>query len=317
MSKRSFTCVFPGQGSQSLGMLDALAASYPEVKKVFDEASEVLSYDAWKLSQEGPQEKLNQTQITQPLLLAAGVAVWRVFESQGGHFPQALAGHSLGEYTALVCAGVLPFADAVALVAYRAEVMQAAVPAGQGAMAAILGLDDKEVIAACDKAAEGQVVTAANFNSPGQVVIAGETTAVTRAIEEAKKSGAKRAILLPVSVPSHCALMAPAAELMAKRLEALTLGAPMVSICHNVDASLSKDAEQIKNRLVEQLSQPVHWSQSMETLSNTGVQAMFECGPGKVLSGLAKRIQKEWTIIPMGTPEGIEKAVHWIEGKNL
>ena len=285
--------VFPGQGSQSVGMLADLAAHYPVVKDTFAEASAVLKLDLWKVASEGPEETLNQTHITQPAMLTAGVATWRIWQARGGAQPQVMAGHSLGEYSALVCAGVLEFAAAVELVALRGRYMQAAVPTGQGAMAAILGLDDAQVVAACQQAAQGEVVAAVNFNSPGQVVIAGQASAVLRAMEACKTAGAKRALPLPVSVPSHCALMKPAAEQLAQRLQSMNLRKPQIPVINNADVAMVDAADAIRNALVRQLYSPVRWVETVQRMVNEGVTQLIECGPGKVLVGLNKRISKD------------------------
>jgi [acyl-carrier-protein] S-malonyltransferase len=285
--------VFPGQGSQSVGMLAELAAQYPVVKDTFAEASAVLKLDLWQIVSDGPEETLNQTHITQPAMLTAGVATWRVWQARGGARPQIMAGHSLGEYSALVCAGVLDFSAAVELVALRGQYMQAAVPAGQGAMAAILGLDDAQVVAACQQAAQGEVVSAVNFNSPGQVVIAGQAAAVQRAMEACKAAGAKRALPLPVSVPSHCALMKPAAEQLAQRLQGVTLRKPQIPVINNVDVAMPADADVIRAALVRQLYNPVRWVETVQRMAGDGVTKLIECGPGKVLVGLNKRIAKD------------------------
>lgn len=288
----SLAFVFPGQGSQSVGMLAELAESYPVVKQTYEEASAVLGYDLWKLVSEGPAEELNQTDITQPALLAAGIAVWRVWQEKGGLQPDILAGHSLGEYTALVASGAIDFADGIALVAERGKYMQEAVPAGEGGMAAILGLEDARVIEICEQAAEGEVVSAVNFNSPGQVVIAGQAAAVDRAMELAKEAGAKRALKLAVSAPSHCALMQPAAERLAEKLASIEIQSPSIPVINNADVTMPSDADEIRNALVRQLHSPVRWVESVEKMSADGVDRLIECGPGKVLVGLNKRIVK-------------------------
>jgi [acyl-carrier-protein] S-malonyltransferase len=288
----TFAFVFPGQGSQSVGMLAAFAQESPAVAATFAEASEALHYDLWQLISDGPEERLNATERTQPAMLAAGVATWRVWQEQGGAPPAVLAGHSLGEFTALVCAGALEFAPAVELVRFRGEIMQAAVPAGAGAMAAILGLDDAEVIAACAAAAQGQVVEPANFNSPGQVVIAGDTAAVSRAIEAAKARGAKRAVLLPVSVPAHSSLMLKAAERLRERLRGISVRAPQIRYLSAVDAAEHETPDDIRQLLVRQLSSPVRWSEALRALATPNVRQVLECGPGKVLTGLNKRIER-------------------------
>ncbi|MGB5261447.1 MAG: ACP S-malonyltransferase [Gammaproteobacteria bacterium] len=289
---KSLAMVFPGQGSQSVGMLADLAASYPQVGATFAEASEVLQYDLWKLVQEGPEAELNRTDRTQPAMLAAGVSVWRAWQSGNGAMPSVMAGHSLGEYTALVCAGALDFADAVALVAERGRCMQDAVPAGVGAMAALLGLDDETVTAVCIEAASDEVVEPVNFNSPGQVVIAGNTAAVERAIVLAKEAGAKRVVILPVSVPSHCALMKPAADRFSQRLEQTRILQPVIPVVQNVDAVLQDQPEIIRDNLARQLYSPVQWVSSVRAMHAHGVTRALEAGPGKVLAGLCKRIDK-------------------------
>ncbi len=289
----SLAFVFPGQGSQSIGMLNALAGEFPQVQQTFAEASQVLGYDLWELVERGPEEKLNQTQVTQPAMLAAGVAVWRVWRAQGGAMPAAMAGHSLGEYTALVCAESIGFADAVQLVADRGRFMQQAVPAGQGGMAAILGLEDDAVREVCKQAAHGDVLEAVNFNSPGQVVIAGSAAAVARGVEQAKAAGAKRALMLPVSVPSHCRLMHPAAEQMAQRLVAASIHAPTVAVVHNVHVQSETTPDGIRQALVRQIESPVRWVETVRKLIASGANRIVECGPGKVLAGLNKRIDKQ------------------------
>lgn len=295
----SFAAVFPGQGSQSVGMLASLAEAHPEVQRTFGEASEALGYDLWVLVQQGPEEKLNATERTQPALLAAGVAAWRVWRAAGGRDPIAMAGHSLGEYTALVCAGALEFKAAVKLVEFRGQAMQQAVPAGQGAMAAILGLDDEQVRAACAEAAQGEVVEAVNYNSPGQVVIAGNKAAVERASEACKARGAKRALPLPVSAPSHCALMLPAAEKLAARLAEMQVKAPTIPVIQNVDVQSHTDAAAIRAALKAQLHSPVRWVESAQKLAALGGMKQLEFGPGKVLAGLAKRIDKAIEAYPV------------------
>jgi [acyl-carrier-protein] S-malonyltransferase len=288
----SFAFVFPGQGSQSVGMLSGLAAADPLVKSTYAEASQVLGYDLWQLASEGPEAQLNETERTQPAMLAAGVATWRVWRGRGGGLPLLVSGHSLGEFTALVCAEALEFAPALELVRFRGRIMQEAVPAGTGAMAAILGLEDADIEAACREAAQGAVVEPANFNSPGQVVIAGEAAAVQRAIELCKARGAKRAVPLPVSVPSHTSLMQGAAQRLAERLQGLTVRTPHVRYLSAVDAAEHTAPDEIRALLVRQLSSPVRWSQTLKALSTTGVSQVIECGPGKVLTGLNRRIEK-------------------------
>jgi [acyl-carrier-protein] S-malonyltransferase len=301
--------VFPGQGSQSTGMLAALAEQHAEIRATFTEAGDILGYDLWNLVQNGPAARLDETVVTQPAMLTAGVATWRAWRSAGGDSAAAMAGHSLGEYTALVCAGALPFANAVQLVTRRAELMQAAVPAGKGAMAAILGLDDDAVIEACRQAAKGQVVSAVNFNSPGQVVIAGERGAVERAAELAKAAGAKRALLLSVSVPSHCELMRPAAGKLAAALAGTPLSTPSIPVIGNADVRPYEDAEQIRVGLAKQLHSPVRWTETVRDLINRGNSSIVECGPGKVLTGLTKRIDRSIPAICIDTRETMTTAL--------
>ena len=288
---KKFAMVFPGQGSQTVGMLSELAGNYPIVQETFKQASEVLGYDLWQLVQEGPAEELNKTWQTQPALLTASVAVYRVWQQKYPELkPEVMAGHSLGEYSALVCAGVLDFQDAVKLVELRGKLMQQAVPEGTGAMYAIIGLDNEAIINACKQAEQGEVVSAVNFNSPGQVVIAGAKAAVERAAALCKEAGAKRALPLVVSVPSHCALMKPAADQLSVSLESITLKAPTVSVLNNVDVKAETDADAIRNALVRQLYSPVRWTETVEKMSHSGVEVLVEIGPGKVLNGLTKRI---------------------------
>ncbi|EWS68511.1 malonyl CoA-ACP transacylase [Vibrio vulnificus] len=290
MSK--FAIVFPGQGSQAVGMLADLGEQYEIVKQTFAQASEALGYDLWALVQNGPAEDLNQTFHTQPALLASSVAIWRVWQELGLAQPENLAGHSLGEYSALVCAGVIDFQEAIKLVELRGQLMQEAVPAGTGAMYAIIGLDDEAIAKACEEAAQGDVVSPVNFNSPGQVVIAGSKDAVERAGALCKEAGAKRALPLPVSVPSHCALMKPAAEKLAVALESIEFKAPQLPVINNVDVVAETDPAKIKDALVRQLYSPVRWTESVELMSSQGVEKLLEMGPGKVLTGLTKRIVK-------------------------
>lgn len=282
--------VFPGQGSQTLGMLADLAAAYPIVEETFAEASSALGYDLWQLVQQGPAEELNKTWQTQPALLAASVAIWRVWQQQNGTQPVLMAGHSLGEYSALVCAGVLDFKQAISLVELRGKLMQEAVPAGTGAMYAIIGLDNDAIAKACEESAQGQVVSPVNFNSPGQVVIAGNKEAVERAGAACKAAGAKRALPLPVSVPSHCALMKPAADKLAIALENVAFSAPQYLVVNNVDVKVETSPESIRSALVRQLYSPVRWTESVEFMAAQGVEQLVEVGPGKVLTGLTKRI---------------------------
>lgn len=299
----SLAFVFPGQGSQVVGMLAELGAQHAVIRETFAEASAALGYDLWALTQEGPAELLNQTDKTQPAILAASVALWRLWLAEGGAQPAFVAGHSLGEYSALVAAGSLAFADAVKLVELRGQLMQQAVPAGQGGMAAILGLDDDAVRAACAEAAQGEVVSAVNFNAPGQVVIAGSAAAVERAIEACKARGAKRAMALPVSVPSHCALMRPAAEKFAAAVEAIDWQLPQIAIVQNTSAQVPADLTVLKRDLLEQLYSPVRWVESVVLLAERGVTELVECGPGKVLSGLNKRCAKGVNTYNLDTPE--------------
>ncbi|AMO75417.1 MULTISPECIES: ACP S-malonyltransferase [Pseudomonas] len=288
----SLAFVFPGQGSQSLGMLAELGAQHALVRDTFAEASSALGYDLWALVQEGPEERLNQTDKTQPAILTASIALWRLWQAEGGAAPAYVAGHSLGEYSALVAAGSLGFAEAVKLVERRGQLMQEAVPAGTGGMAAILGLEDADVLAACAEAAQGEVVSAVNFNAPGQVVIAGAAAAVERAIEACKARGAKRAVALPVSVPSHCALMRPAAERFAEAVEAIAWQAPQIALVQNVSAQVPADLDTLKRDLLAQLYSPVRWVETVQLLAAKGVSDLVECGPGKVLAGLNKRCAK-------------------------
>ncbi|MCC7277350.1 MAG: ACP S-malonyltransferase [Chromatiaceae bacterium] len=308
MSK-SIAIIFPGQGSQSVGMLSELAAAWPQVGETFAEASDALGMDLWQVTSQGPRDLLDRTDITQPAMLAAGVAVWRVWNQAGGPAPAWMAGHSLGEFTALVCAGTLGFADAVALVAQRGRFMQEAVPAGAGAMAAILGLADDQVVAVCAQAAQGGILEPVNFNSPGQVVIAGESAAVARGIAAAKAAGAKRAVLLPVSVPSHCALMRPAAERLAVALAAIPLAAPRIPVLHNVTVDAVADPAAIRDRLVRQLYSPVRWVESVRRLADQGVGLLLEAGPGKVLTGLTKRIDDRVEALAVLDPKGLALAL--------
>ena len=305
----NFAMVFPGQGSQSVGMLAELATAFPLVEETFSQASAVLGYDLWARAQHGPGELLNQTSCTQPAMLAAGVAVWRCWESRSDRLPAMMAGHSLGEYTALVCAGSIEFEDTVALVEKRAEAMQNAVPEGDGAMAAILGLDDDQVKSVCEQAAQGEVVSAVNFNSPGQVVIAGNAAAVGRAMDLAKQEGARRALLLPVSVPSHCSLMQPAAQTFAADLAAISIRAPAIQVLHNVDVASHDQPDTIREALAAQLFKPVRWVETVRAMQGAGLSCILEMGPGKVLAGLTRRIDKSMQGIPVQSAEDIESAL--------
>ncbi len=285
----NFAFVFPGQGSQSVGMMAAYGDN-AVIRDTFDEASGILGFDLWDMVANGSAEVLNQTINTQPAMLTAGVAVYRLWCAQGGAVPSLMAGHSLGEYSALTCAGALTFSDALKLVRLRAEAMQSAVPEGVGAMAAVLGLDDAAIRAVCSEAAQGEVLEAVNFNSPGQVVIAGNTAAVNRGCVLAKEKGAKRALPLPVSVPSHCALMLPAAEKLRAAMAAMVVSVPAVPVIHNADVAVHNDPEAIKDALARQLHSPVRWVESMQAFQKQGVELIAECGPGKILAGLNKRI---------------------------
>ncbi|MDA0108311.1 ACP S-malonyltransferase [Vibrio sp. La 4.2.2] len=302
----NFAIVFPGQGSQTVGMLAELGEQYDVVKATFAEASEALGYDLWALVQNGPAEDLNQTHRTQPALLASSVAIWRVWQEQGLEQPALLAGHSLGEYSALVCAGVIDFKEAIKLVELRGQLMQEAVPAGVGAMYAIIGLDDESIAKACEEAAQGEVVSPVNFNSPGQVVIAGNKAAVERAGALCKEAGAKRALPLPVSVPSHCALMKPAADKLAVALDSLEFNTPEISVINNVDVAAETDPAKIKDALVRQLYSPVRWTEGVEKMSEQGVEKLLELGPGKVLTGLTKRIVKTLSAAAVNDAASLE-----------
>jgi [acyl-carrier-protein] S-malonyltransferase len=311
----TFAFVFPGQGSQSVGMMAALASVEPLVQETFAEASSVLGYDLWQLCQQGPEEQLGSTERTQPAMLTAAVATWRVWRKHGGPLPAAMTGHSLGEYSALVCSGALDFKTAVALVQFRGQAMQAAVPAGQGAMAAILGLEDGDVAAVCIEVSKGgpagDIVQAANFNSPGQVVIAGSAAAVDRAIEALKAKGAKRAIKLPVSVPSHTSLMQPAAERLAEKLQSIDFAQPEVRDIYTVDVKTHQGPDSIREALIQQLVKPVRWTETVRAILASGAKVLVECGPGKVLTGLNRRIDKNKDIgmLAIEDPESLQQAL--------
>lgn len=315
MTQQNLAFVFPGQGSQKIGMLADLAAQYPIVTQTFAEASQVLGYDLWDLVQNGAQEDINLTERTQPLLLTASVAVWRLLQEKQkgnekkGAQPAFLAGHSLGEWSALVCAGVVGFGDAVKLVQQRGKFMQEAVPAGQGAMFAIIGLDDALILEACKKAEQGEVVSAVNFNSPGQVVIAGTAAAAERAAALCKEAGAKRALPLPVSAPFHTSLMRPAADRLAEQIAATEFKAPQIPVVHNVTAQTESNPEKIKALMIEQIYCAVRWVECVNTMSAAGITTTVECGPGKVLSGLNKRINSELTTLSVEKPEEIESVL--------
>lgn len=301
--------VFPGQGSQAIGMLADLAEQHAVIGETFTEASEALGYDLWKVCQQGPEEQLNRTDITQPAILAASVALWRLWCAQTELRPSHVAGHSLGEYSALVAAQVLGFADALKLVERRGQLMQQAVPQGQGGMAAILGLEDQQIIDICAQAAQGEVVSAVNFNAPGQVVIAGQAAAVERAIAGCKEAGAKRAIALPVSVPSHCALMQSAAEQLAVDFRDLNWGQPQLTLVQNVTARPAADLNQLRTLLVQQLYSPVRWVGTVGWMAEQGVTDLVECGPGKVLSGLNKRCVKGLNTYNLESADGFATAL--------
>lgn len=301
--------VFPGQGSQSVGMLSEAADQWSVVGRTFEEASGVLGYDLWQVCQEGPEETLNRTDVTQPALLTASVALWRVWQEKDAPEPQFLAGHSLGEYSALVAAGSIGFTDAVELVRVRGEAMQSAVGPGQGRMAAILGLDDERIIQICQDHVSDGVVEAVNFNAPGQVVIAGARAAVDKVAEACREAGAKRVMPLDVSVPSHCALMQPAADRMAGALAGCSVSDAGIPVVQNVSATAVTDANTIRENLYWQLISPVRWTESVRYMAEQGVTTMAECGPGKVLSGLARRIDRSLGCFPTETPAQMESAV--------
>lgn len=315
MSEQSLAFVFPGQGSQKVGMLAGLAAEYGVVAETFAEASDVLGYDLWELVQSGPQEQLNLTERTQPMLLAASIAVWRVWQAQNGVQPARLAGHSLGEWSALVAADVVDFADAISLVQQRGKFMQDAVPAGQGGMAAIIGLEDAAIIEACERGAEGEVVAPVNFNSPGQVVIAGASAAVERAMALCKTAGAKRALALPVSAPFHTSLMQPAADGLAPKIADTEFRSPRIPVVHNVHAKTESEPEAIKRLMIEQIYSPVMWVDCVRALVNDGVATTVECGPGKVLSGLNKRIDKSLSTLSIESPEDLQAVLQQTKGE--
>lgn len=305
----SLAIVFPGQGSQSVGMLADLAAAHAQVRETFEEASQGAGIDLWQLSQHGPEEQLNRTEHTQPALLAASVAVWRVWRKLGGAQPAQLSGHSLGEYSALVCAGALSLHDAAALVAERGRLMQAAVPPGVGAMAAILGGDDAQIAAVCEEVAQGQVVAPANYNSPGQLVIAGNAEAVDRALARLAELGVKKAIKLAVSVPSHCALMREAADRLGERMASIGWALPSIPVVQNAEARSYASVEEIRGALQRQLYLPVRWTECVQALAAAGATRVFECGPGKVLTGLVKRIDKGLDARAIGAPGELEAAL--------
>jgi len=304
--------VFPGQGSQAVGMMQAYG-NLPVIRSTFDEASAALGRDLWQLVSEGPAEALSRTVNTQPVMMTAGIAVYRAWLEKGGPKPALVAGHSLGEYTALVAAGVLDFGDAVPLLQFRAQAMQDAVPAGEGAMAAILGLDDELIRAACGEAAQGQVVQAVNFNGPGQTVIAGHAAAVARAAEAAKARGAKRAVILPVSAPFHCSLMKPAAEALRTKLATVALRRPQIPVVNNVDVACYDDPDKIRDALVRQADSPVRWVEIIRYMAAQGVTHVFEAGPGKVLAGLTKRIEGSLQGAALADAASLEQALAGVQ----
>lgn len=306
----SLSIIFPGQGSQAIGMMSKLAEQHSLVKELFVEASDILGVDLWTMTQEGPLEALSQTENTQPALLTAGVAAWRVWQSLGGQNPSVMAGHSLGEYTALVSAGALSFADGVALVRDRGRYMQEAVPAGEGAMAAIIGLEDQQVIDVCAKTADGDVLQAVNFNAPGQVVIAGSAAAIERATVTMKEAGAKRALPLPVSIPAHSQLMTPASKRLAERIAGIDISLPTIPVLHNCNVQVADNAEQVAQNLVTQLDSPVRWVESVNTIHSQGVSQFIESGPGKVLGGMVKRIVKGVDVACIDNPDAFENLIN-------
>lgn len=310
MTDSTLAFVFPGQGSQKVGMLAAAAERFVVVAETFSEASDALGYDLWALAQAGPQEALNLTERTQPLLLAASVALWRAWRQSGGAMPALLAGHSLGEFSALVCAESIDFADAVRLVRARGQFMQTAVPVGEGSMAAILGMEDQQIVDLCREASSaGGVVEAVNFNSPGQVVIAGNVAAVDRALELLKAAGCKRAMPLPVSAPFHTSLMRPAGERLQEAMATLTFRTPLIPVVHNVHARTESDPARIRELLFEQIFSAVQWTGCVEYMVAQGISSTVECGPGKVLSGLGKRIDKSLSCYGIEEPEALEQAL--------
>ncbi len=311
---QSLAFVFPGQGSQAVGMLSELADRYAVVRTTFEEASQILGYDLWQLVLEGPAETLNQTDKTQPAILTASVALWRVWQELEGPRPSVVAGHSLGEYSALVCAGAMSFADAVRLVKLRGEFMQEAVPEGVGAMSAILALADDKIEEACLASAGNEVVAPVNYNCPGQVVIAGNKAAVERAGAKCQEFGAKKVVPLPVSVPSHCELMKPAAERLAAELEKINIEEPRISVVQNVDGLPHTDADTIRANLLAQLYSPVRWVSSMQYIIEQGVDTTVECGPGKVLSGLNKKIQRSLKVLAVNDPEALTSTIELVKG---
>ncbi|MBB1487474.1 ACP S-malonyltransferase [Oceanospirillum sediminis] len=311
---QSLAFVFPGQGSQAVGMLSELADRYSVVRTTFEEASQILGYDLWQLVQEGPAEALNQTDKTQPAILTASVAIWRVWQELEGPRPDVVAGHSLGEYSALVCAGAIGFADAVRLVKLRGEFMQDAVPEGVGAMSAILALDDEKIEEACRSAAEDEVVSPVNYNCPGQVVIAGNKAAVERAGAKCQEMGAKKVVPLAVSVPSHCDLMRPAADRLAAELEKIAIEEPRIPVVQNVDGLPQTNVDTIRENLLAQLYSPVRWVSCVQYMLDQGVDTTVECGPGKVLAGLNKKIQRSLRVLAVNDPDALTSAIDLVKG---
>ena len=308
MTQQNLGFIFPGQGSQQIGMLSDLAAEHSLIKATFGEASDVLGYDLWDLVQNGEAEAINQTEVTQPLLLTASVSLWRLWEEQQGASPAIMAGHSLGEWSALVCADVIAFKDGVAMVRNRGKYMQSAVPKGEGAMAAIIGLDDDVILEACTSAAQGDVVNAVNFNSTGQIVIAGSAAAVDRAIQLCTDAGARRAMLLPLSAPFHTSLMQPAADHLAKDLAGIEFRTPSIPLIHNVTVDSESNPDKIRELMIEQITAPVPWVATVQKLKTMGIESLVECGPGKVLAGLNKRIDREITTKNIDTTDSFAAA---------
>jgi len=306
MKKIAF--VFPGQGSQSMGMLSELASSYPIIRETFDFAGKILGYNLWELAQHGPEEQLNQTEYAQPILLTAGFAVWQAWQKQGMASPDFFAGHSLGEYTALVCAESIDFADALKLVRKRGQIMQAAVPVGKGAMVAVVGLTEDKVLEICAAAKQNEILSAANYNSIGQVVLAGDIEACKRVVALAQAAGAKLVKLLPVSVPSHCELMRSASEFLEAELNNIDILTPKIPVLHNADVLSYADPKSIRSALVKQLYSPVRWVEIIQFLAKNGIEAIFECGPGKVLTGLNKRIVNNVAVNSLQSPDGFLQA---------
>ena len=309
--------LFPGQGSQALGMLADLATQYSIIKQTFEQGSEALKIDLWQRVTDGPEEELNRTENTQPIMLCASVAIWKIWHTQVIYEPLAMAGHSFGEYSALVCAQALDFESAILLARYRGQIMQQAVPQGQGGMAVILGLTDAQLIEVCAQAAQGEVVQAVNFNAPGQVVIAGHTNAVTRAVAAAKHAGAKRAVMLPLSVPAHSTLMLPAAQQLQDYLSDISICSPQVDVIQNVDVKAYTDASEIKDALCRQLYNPVRWVETMRHIHAYGVSACIELGPGKVLTGLSKRIGRTVPCYGVHDKESLEQALTQIDNQEI